>query len=61
MSAPPERGKANAAVENLLADALGLPREAIQILRGHTGAHKILEIHGIEEPELRKRVSEKLE
>ena len=58
VSAAPERGKANDAVINLIADALGLRPADIRIARGHAQPRKVLEIHGIEQAELDRRVSE---
>ena len=44
--AVPDRGKANAAVAALLADALRLPKSAITLLSGETSRLKTLEIAG---------------
>lgn len=46
VTAPPEGGKANAAVVALLSDALGLPKSAFALLRGETGRDKTLRIEG---------------
>lgn len=54
---PPERGKANAAVEELVAEALGVPKERALIVRGHASARKIIEIDGLSESEVYKRLS----
>lgn len=59
VSAPPERGKANAAVEALLAEALGLSRENVRIVAGHGSARKIVEIAGLSETDVRARLEEK--
>ena len=40
----PEKGKANKAVEAVISQALGLPKKSARIIKGHTSAHKILEI-----------------
>ena len=40
VTAPPERGKANKAVRELLARALGVPKSRVHILSGHTGRLK---------------------
>lgn len=56
VSAPPERGKANAAVEELLAAALGLPRERVKIVAGASSPRKIVEIDGLSEAEVRARL-----
>jgi hypothetical protein len=58
VSAAPERGKANDAVINLLSGLLGLQRRQIQIVRGHAQPRKVLEIQGIEQAELDRRISE---
>ncbi len=49
VTAPPDKGKANAAVCKLLAKSLGLPKSAIEIKRGDTSHHKLLEIDGDQE------------
>ena len=57
VTAPPERGRANAAVEGLVADALGLPRRDARVVAGMTSTRKLLEIEGISEAELHRRLS----
>ena len=42
--AVPEDGKANAAVEKLLAKTLGLPKSAVAVVTGQTARLKALEI-----------------
>jgi|TARA_R110000782_G_scaffold13999_22_gene41733 uncharacterized protein len=44
VSAPPEDGKANAAVCRLVAKALGLPKSAVSVARGDTSREKLLHI-----------------
>ena len=56
VAAPPERGKANEAVIRLLADALGLPRQQLRIVRGLTARRKLIAIEGLDEAELRGRL-----
>lgn len=41
VSAPPERGKANRAVVDLLATVLGLPRSAVRIVAGESSRDKV--------------------
>jgi uncharacterized protein (TIGR00251 family) len=48
----PERGKANAALIALLAQALGLPKSAISIVRGEHSARKTLAISGLSEADV---------
>ncbi|HEX2228276.1 MAG TPA: DUF167 domain-containing protein, partial [Candidatus Binatia bacterium] len=52
VTAPAEGGKANAAVEKILANALGVPRCA-RIVRGKTSPRKVVEISGLSESEIR--------
>jgi uncharacterized protein (TIGR00251 family) len=51
VAAPPVDGAANAVLVDLLADALGVPRSAIEILGGDRGRHKRIAIAGVS-PEL---------
>lgn len=46
VSAAPERGKANAAVVDVLAAALGIPRGRVRIVAGETSPLKTVEIDG---------------
>jgi uncharacterized protein YggU (UPF0235/DUF167 family) len=48
VAAPPVDGAANAALEALLAKALGLPRSAVVVARGQTARIKQVEIAGRE-------------
>lgn len=57
VTAVAERGKANAAVEKLLSEALGLPRGAVKIVAGTSSPRKIAEIAGLSETEVRRRLS----
>jgi uncharacterized protein (TIGR00251 family) len=54
--APPERGKANQAVLDLLAAELGLPRAALAIASGAAARDKAVRITGIDAAELRRRL-----
>jgi uncharacterized protein len=47
VAAAPERGKANAAVEALLADALGVPIKSVRVTRGHSSPRKTVVVQGI--------------
>ena len=55
--AAPEKGKANDAVINLIAGILGLRRADVHVLRGHSQPRKVLQINGIEQSELDRRIS----
>lgn len=46
VNAPPEDGKANAAVLHLIAAALGLPAAAVTLAHGGKSRHKTLHIAG---------------
>lgn len=52
VAAPPVEGAANAALEALLAKALGLPRSAVTVARGQTARLKQVEIEGRERADL---------
>lgn len=52
VSAAPEDGKANAAVERLVAAACGLARSRVSVVRGHKARVKQLEIEGVTVEEL---------
>jgi uncharacterized protein (TIGR00251 family) len=47
VTAPPVDSAANAAVIELLAETLGLPRRAVTLVRGQTSRHKVLRLDGI--------------
>lgn len=44
--AVPEKGAANAALETMLAKALGVPKSAVSVERGSTGRLKIVAVQG---------------
>lgn len=56
VTAVPERGKANQAVVALLAAALGLPKRDVRVARGETEARKLIEITGLPEGEVLRRL-----
>jgi uncharacterized protein (TIGR00251 family) len=56
VTAPPERGKANAAVETIIADAIGVPSQNVRVASGQTSARKIVEIVGLSEAEVHRRL-----
>lgn len=47
VTAPPVDSAANEALLRLLADTLGCPRGAVQLLRGQTSRHKVVWIRGL--------------
>lgn len=46
-SAPPEKGRANAAVARTLARALGVGRRAVEIVSGRTSPRKEFRVSGV--------------
>ena len=58
VTAPAERGRANSAVEATIAEALGLPKGSIRVVHGRTSPRKIVEIVGLSEAEILRRLSE---
>jgi uncharacterized protein len=57
VSAPPEDGRANDAVLELLAKRVGLPRRALSIVSGHRGRDKVVEMSGIDADEAERRMA----
>jgi uncharacterized protein YggU (UPF0235/DUF167 family) len=55
----PEGGRANAAVVELLADTLALPRGAVSIVSGHSARDKIVAVDGIDSAEADRRLRER--
>ena len=53
VTAAPEGGKANAAVCKTIAAALGVPKTNVSVSRGDTARHKIVEIAGVDEGDVR--------
>jgi hypothetical protein len=52
----PEKGRANTAVENLLATRLDLPKSAVNVVNGFTQSFKTIEITGMDDESLRKKI-----
>ena len=44
---PPDKGKANRAVLELLARALGVPKSNLELLRGEGSRRKSIRVHGL--------------
>jgi uncharacterized protein YggU (UPF0235/DUF167 family) len=57
VTAQPERGKANAAVEATIAEALGISIASARVIQGRTSPRKIVEILGLSEAEVYRRLS----
>ena len=56
VTAPPDEGRANAAVCKVLAEALGVPKSAVTVVRGHRTRVKTLEITGMTDDEAAQRL-----
>ena len=54
VTAPPEDGRANAAVCALIAKQLGLPKRAIAVERGASSRDKVVSIEGMDEREVKR-------
>jgi uncharacterized protein len=52
VSAPPVDGRANEAVERLIAGALALPPSAVRVVRGHRTRHKTVVVAGMKSSEV---------
>jgi uncharacterized protein (TIGR00251 family) len=57
VAAAPEAGRANAAVCDLLASALALPRRAVTVVSGHTSRDKLVDVAGIGPEETERRLA----
>ena len=58
VTAPPVEGRANAALERLLAGALGLPKTAVRVVGGEQSRDKTVAVEGIAQEEALRRLGE---
>lgn len=56
ITAPPVDGKANAELVEFLSEILEIPKRQIEILKGETGRNKSVEIFGLSEDEVQKKL-----
>jgi uncharacterized protein (TIGR00251 family) len=56
VAAQPERGRANAALQRLLAEALRVPLADVRLLAGHTSRSKVVEVKGLDSEEVDRRL-----
>ena len=56
VSAAPEKGKANKAVEKFMASMLGLPTAAVSISSGSTSSRKTIKITGLTVAQVREKI-----
>lgn len=47
VAAAPEGGKANAAIEGLIASALGISERSVRVEQGHASPLKVLRVEGV--------------
>ena len=57
VTAPPQDGRANRALEELLAVALGLRKGAVSVASGRTSARKRVAVEGLEHDEILRRLA----
>jgi uncharacterized protein YggU (UPF0235/DUF167 family) len=57
VTAPPVGGAANRAIRALLADQLQVPPDSVQFLRAGTSPSKTVEVLGLDDEEVRRRLS----
>lgn len=58
VAAPPERGKANEATLELLADTLGLAAANLRLVSGHGSRDKTVEVSGLTNDEAERRLAQ---
>ena len=56
IAAPPERGRANAALVTLLAAALAVPPDQVRVVAGQTSRRKVVEIERLDHAEVARRL-----
>ncbi|MGH3022977.1 MAG: DUF167 domain-containing protein [Gaiellaceae bacterium] len=56
IAAAPERGKANRALEELLAGLLGVGRDRVAVVAGRASRRKVVEVEGLDARDLERRL-----
>jgi len=56
VAAPPERGRANEALVDLLAGALAVPRSSVRIVGGATARSKVVEVESLDAADVERRL-----
>ena len=54
VTAPPHGGRANAALLELLADALGIAKSRLSIVRGHSSRDKVVAVDGLSAADIKR-------
>jgi len=57
LRAVPEQGRANVALEALLARELGVAKSLVAVVAGHRGRHKVVEFATLDAVELERRLA----
>jgi uncharacterized protein len=58
LAAPPVDGKANDECVRFFAELAGVPRARVRIVSGLTGRNKVVEVEGIDQETLERRLTE---
>ena len=56
LTAPPVDGAANEALVSFLAERLGVPAAAVDLVRGHASRNKVVEVTGLAPEEVARRL-----
>jgi uncharacterized protein (TIGR00251 family) len=59
LQAPPVDGAANAALVQLLADSLGVPRRSVRVIAGESARLKIVDVDGVAPADVQRLTSER--
>lgn len=57
VAAPPERGRANRALTDLVAELAGVSRDRVTVVAGATARRKTVEVDGLDAAELDRRLA----
>jgi uncharacterized protein (TIGR00251 family) len=57
VAAPPEAGRANDALVQLLADTLAVPQSSVRLVSGHGARDKIVELAGMDTAQVEDRLT----
>jgi uncharacterized protein (TIGR00251 family) len=57
ITAPPVDSAANEALVRFLSEQLDVPRNRVELLRGHTSRHKQIKIHGMQAQAVLKKLN----
>lgn len=57
LTAVPEQGRANAALESLLARTLGVAKSGVSVISGHSARTKLVAIDSLDAAELERRLA----